>query len=259
MSNLSLQKRLAASVLKCGKGRVWLDPNEASEISSANSRANVRRLVKDGLVIKKPIVVHSRFRARKYQEARRKGRHCGLGKRVGTANARMPGKILWIRRIRVLRHLLKKYRDAGRIDKHLYQELYLRAKGNAFKNKRNLQEYIFKKKAENVRAKQLMYVFTNIVRIIIFNLMSTCHSRAPCSSSVCGGGFNSIVPLRSVEYKVGLCGFRKECPVLAYDQVEAAKAKAKESRKRREEKMVQKRQAVIRRVSETEKESKSKK
>ena len=38
MPNLRLQKRLAASVLKCGQKRVWLDPNEASEIALANSR-----------------------------------------------------------------------------------------------------------------------------------------------------------------------------------------------------------------------------
>ena len=38
MVSLKLQKRLAASVLKCGKGKVWLDPNEVSEISMANSR-----------------------------------------------------------------------------------------------------------------------------------------------------------------------------------------------------------------------------
>lgn len=37
MVSLKLQKRLAASVLKCGKGKVWLDPNEVSEISMANS------------------------------------------------------------------------------------------------------------------------------------------------------------------------------------------------------------------------------
>ncbi len=37
MTNLRLQKRLAASVLKCGKKRVWLDPNETSELSMANS------------------------------------------------------------------------------------------------------------------------------------------------------------------------------------------------------------------------------
>jgi hypothetical protein len=38
MVSLKLQKRLAASYLKCGKGKVWLDPNEVSEISMANSR-----------------------------------------------------------------------------------------------------------------------------------------------------------------------------------------------------------------------------
>lgn len=37
MANLRLQKRLAAAVLKCGKKRVWLDPNESSELSMANS------------------------------------------------------------------------------------------------------------------------------------------------------------------------------------------------------------------------------
>ena len=37
MVSLKLQKRLAAEVLKCGKGKVWLDPNEVNEISMANS------------------------------------------------------------------------------------------------------------------------------------------------------------------------------------------------------------------------------
>lgn len=50
-------------------------------------------MIKDGLVIKKPVAVHSRARVRKNTEARRKGRHCGFGKRRGTANARMPQKV----------------------------------------------------------------------------------------------------------------------------------------------------------------------
>lgn len=37
MVSLKLQKRLAASVLGCGLRKVWLDPNEANEISMANS------------------------------------------------------------------------------------------------------------------------------------------------------------------------------------------------------------------------------
>ena len=38
VSTLRLQKRLAASVLKCGKKKIWLDPNETNEIANANSR-----------------------------------------------------------------------------------------------------------------------------------------------------------------------------------------------------------------------------
>jgi len=75
--SLKLQKRLAADVLKCGKKKIWLDPNETNEISLANSRRNIQKLYNDGFIVKKPSVVHSRARVQERNAAKRKGRHTG--------------------------------------------------------------------------------------------------------------------------------------------------------------------------------------
>merc|ERR1719218_570316 len=99
--------------------------------------------------------MHSRSRVRKNLEAKRKGRHTGVGKRRGTREARMPTKVLWVRRLRVLRRLLRKYRQQKKIDKHLYHKFYVAAKGNQYKNKRVLVESIHKAKAESMKAKAL--------------------------------------------------------------------------------------------------------
>ncbi len=115
----------------------------------------MRKLIKDGFIIKKPTKIHSRSRARASAEAKAKGRHSGYGKRRGTREARLPTKVLWIRRMRVLRRLLKKYRDAKKVDSHLYRELYLRVKGNVYKNKRVLVEAIHREKAEKAREKAI--------------------------------------------------------------------------------------------------------
>jgi large subunit ribosomal protein L19e len=158
MVNLRLQRRLASSILGVGKKRVWMDPNEVNEVALANSRRAVSKLIKDSFIIKKKIKMHSRQRARIRGEEKRLGRHSGLGKRHGSASARMPVKILWMRRQRTLRRLLKKYREAKKIDKNMYHELYLACKASQYKSKKNLidaiEKKIYKKNLEGKTATQ---------------------------------------------------------------------------------------------------------
>ena len=124
--SLLLQKQLAASVLKCGKRKVWLDPSEINEISMANSvrrpalpppatrdapvrraaaeraaaRAccaagqNIRKLVKDGFAIQKPQKVHRAGQAHGQRRSARRARFArrcragGVGARGGAASGR---------------------------------------------------------------------------------------------------------------------------------------------------------------------------
>mmetsp|Transcript_30440 Transcript_30440/g.76549 ORF Transcript_30440/g.76549 Transcript_30440/m.76549 type:complete len:192 (-) Transcript_30440:890-1465(-) len=148
-----VQRRLASSILQCGKRKIWMDPNEINEISLSDKRKTVRKLIQDGIILKKNPKLHSKIRKKFHKEARQKGKHTGIGKRKGTSNARSAESVKWHFKQKVFRHLLKKYRTSEKIDRYLYRQLYLKSKGNAFKNKRVLLDYIHSAKSEYIRKK----------------------------------------------------------------------------------------------------------
>merc|ERR1712141_555902 len=112
--------------------------------------------IRDGFIIKRPKKIHSRFRARRRAVEKKRGRHLGLGRRKGKANARNPVKLLWMKRQRALRRLLKRYYESGKIDRKMYHRYYLRAKGATFRNKAALIERVDHELQEKKRSAQLL-------------------------------------------------------------------------------------------------------
>jgi len=138
MPDLSNQRRLAAAILKCGLGRVWVDPASQEELTDAVTRADIRSAIKAGVIRRKRVVGTSRVRARLHAAEVRKGRHQGDGSRRGTPQARITRKTRWIRRIRAQRDLLATLRAEKKIPPAVYREFYRRAKGGMFRSRAHL-------------------------------------------------------------------------------------------------------------------------
>ncbi len=139
---LKTQRRIAASILKAGEGRVWLDPEDRESISAAVTREDIKKLVSERAIQARQKKGISRYRAKKLHLQRTKGRRTGHGKRSGKKGARLPKKAKWISIIRPVRRKLVELRDSGKINKATYRKLYSLAKGGVFKSKSHLETYL---------------------------------------------------------------------------------------------------------------------
>jgi len=143
--NLGKQKKLAARTLGVSTKRIKLNlstPENKKELKELISREAVKELVSEKIIVKLPKKGNSRTRANMIMSQKKKGRRSGAGARRGTANARFNEKDKWIIKIRALRDTLKEYKDAGRLESASYRDLYKKAKGNFFRNKRHMILFI---------------------------------------------------------------------------------------------------------------------
>jgi large subunit ribosomal protein L19e len=142
MTDLANQRRLAAEVMDIGVNRVWLNPEASKDIAAALTREDIRKLIEEGKVDKKPIKGVSRGRARKLHEARAYGHRKGYGSRNGAKGARRPKKEMWMKKIRALRSMLRELRDTKTIDASTYRKLYTKAKGGEYRSRAHLKAHI---------------------------------------------------------------------------------------------------------------------
>lgn len=147
--DLTVQKRLAADVLKCSSKRVVFDPARVTDIKEAITKKDIKSLVGEGIISEKQKKGISRGRARKTLVKKRKGLRSGPGRRKGKHNARTPRKTEWIKRIRHQRQFLQELKQKKFIDPSVFTQLYGKAKGGFFRSKRHIKIYIDENRLAN--------------------------------------------------------------------------------------------------------------
>lgn len=139
---LSVQKRLAADVLGCSPKRVRFATERSADIKEAITKADIRGLVQEGVIVKLQSTGVSRSRAKKRAVQRRKGLQRGPGKRKGKKTAIVPKKEAWMDKIRAQRKFLAELKQKSVIDAAAYKELYRKSTGGFFRNVRHIKIYM---------------------------------------------------------------------------------------------------------------------
>jgi large subunit ribosomal protein L19e len=140
--NLKNQRRLAASVLKVGVNRVWIDPDGAEEVEAVITRQEIRKLVNDGIIKALPIGRSSRGRIRERMAQKKAKRRRGPGRRKGSKYSVVSRKERWMSKIRSQRKRLRRLRERRVITVNTYRSLYRKAKGGEFRSIAELERYI---------------------------------------------------------------------------------------------------------------------
>ncbi|MGZ4850455.1 MAG: 50S ribosomal protein L19e [Candidatus Bathyarchaeia archaeon] len=129
MTDLKSQRRLASQILKIGQNRVWINPEHMSDVESAITREEVRKLIHEKVIVSLPEKGVSRSRAKVIREKKRKGRRSGPGSLKGAGYAKVTKKEVWMIKIRSLRRKLRELKATRTITEDTYSQ-YCRMAGS---------------------------------------------------------------------------------------------------------------------------------
>jgi len=142
MTDLRNQRRMSASLLKCGVNRVWMDHDQLEEIAKAVTKDDIRLLIIGKAIKSRQKKGISSGRKKFNMIQKKKGRRSGHGSRKGAKYSRLPKKELWIKTIRPIRIYLRQLRDEKKINKSIYRKYYMKAKGGEFRSKHHLKTHL---------------------------------------------------------------------------------------------------------------------
>ncbi|MDD5416371.1 MAG: 50S ribosomal protein L19e [Candidatus Aenigmarchaeota archaeon] len=132
----SKQKKLAAKILKCGTGRIWIDPTN-KKVEQAITRSDIRGFIKEGIIKKLPGKKQLKNSEKRQQRS---------GSIKGSRGARIGKKNEWFKKIRPQREMIKELRNTEQIDADKYRKLYAMVKGGVFRSRAHLTMYLKDKK-----------------------------------------------------------------------------------------------------------------
>ncbi|MFB0551419.1 MAG: 50S ribosomal protein L19e [Nitrososphaeria archaeon] len=133
---LRLQKRTAASLLKCGVNKVRFDPERMNDIEAAITRDDIRSLISDGAIHRIRDKGISRGRD-KHKRSRK-----GEGSRKGGAHSKISKKRRWMSKVRPQRRELARLRDSKLLEPGSYRKMYRLIKASNFRSVASLREYL---------------------------------------------------------------------------------------------------------------------
>ncbi|MBI1979068.1 MAG: 50S ribosomal protein L19e [Candidatus Aenigmarchaeota archaeon] len=130
----SIQKKMAAKVMKTGMSKIWLDPAKMKDIEKAITKWDIRKIIKKGEIKVLPGKVKFRVAY--------KHRKIGPGSKKGKKYAIVPRKRRWMSTVKPQRRMLKELKSAGQLDNVNYRKLYNLVKGGMFRSRAHLKLHI---------------------------------------------------------------------------------------------------------------------